>query len=310
MPGAPLYSEMANAPDGGVAQFATTPDGTRIRFAVWGDGTRGTVVFLTGRTEYIEKYGASYGRLVQRGFSVVALDWRGQGLSDHIDGRNDLGDVVDFTDYQQDLETVLNHPDVASLKGPRLLFSHSMGGCIALRHLLGKHDFKAAVFSAPMWNVIMPRGTRPVVALLSGIARTLGLGKLRVPTTNGDFYVTSADFKDNTLTTDPVQWEFMRQHILKKPELGLGGASMRWFRGALDEFKRFKTEPMPEIPTLVMYGSDESIVLPAAIEQVSARIPNNTLLKICSARHEIWMEAPEIQAHAWDETDRFLDAVI
>ena len=310
MTSAPLYSEMANAPDRGIAQFVTTPDGTRIRFAIWAGGTRGTVVFLTGRTEYIEKYGATYGKLVQRGFSVVALDWRGQGLSDRIDGRTDLGDVVRFSDYQQDLDAVLNHPDVLALKGPRLLFSHSMGGCIALRYLLGKHSFKAAVFSAPMWDLIMPKGTRPVVALLSKIARAVGLGKLRVPTTNGNFYVTSADFKDNTLTSDPDQWEFMRQHIIAKPELGLGGASLRWFRAALDEFKRFKSEKMPDIPTLVLHGTEESIVLPEAIEQISARLPNNDLLKFESARHEIWMETPEIQAKAWKATDRFLDALV
>ncbi len=307
---APLYLKMAKAPKGGVARFITTPDNTKIRFAIWAGGTRGTVVFLAGRTEYIEKYGVTYGQLVQRGFSVVVLDWRGQGLSDHIDGRNDLGDVVRFSDYQQDLETVLNHPDVLALSGPRLMFSHSMGGCLGLRHLMGKHDFKAAVFSAPMWDVILPKGARPVVAVLSGIARAVGLGKGRMPTTNGDFYVTSADFKDNTLTSDPDQWQFMRQHIVDRPEFGLGGASLRWFRGALDEFKRFKSGKLPDIPTLVLYGTDEAIVLPEAIEQVSARLPDNTLIKIQSARHEIWMETPEIQAQAWTETDKFLDGII
>ena len=44
---------------------------------------RGTVVLLTGRGEFIEKYATEVvGELLERGFAVVALDWRGQGLSD------------------------------------------------------------------------------------------------------------------------------------------------------------------------------------------------------------------------------------
>ncbi len=310
MTSAPLYSDMAQAPDGGAAHFVNTSDGTKIRFAIWAGGKRGTVVFLPGRTEYIEKYGRTYADLVQRGFSVVSIDWRGQGLSDHIGGRNDLGDVVDFSDYQQDLAAVLNHAEVAALTGPRVLLSHSMGGCLALRHLLGQHDFKAAIFSAPMWNVIMPKGTRGPVSFITKIARAVGLGKLRVPTTNGDFYVLSAKFEGNELTTDPDQWEFMRQHIQEKPSLGLGGASMRWFRSALDEFARFRVETLPELPVLVMLGADETIVCPEAIQYLTPRFANAKLEIFDTARHEIWMETPEIQAKAWATTDAFLDSVV
>ncbi len=310
MNSAPLYAEMAECPDGGVAHFVSAADGTKVRFAIWAGGARGMVMLLPGRTEYIEKYGRMIGDLTKRGFSVVVIDWRGQGLSDHIDGRTDLGDVVDFADYQQDMAAVLNHPTVTALSGPRLLFSHSMGGCIALRHLMDTHDFKAAVFSAPMWNVIMPKGTRTLVAGLSKIARAIGRGKARVPKSNGDFYVLKAKFADNDLTTDQNFWDYMVDHIRAKPALGLGGASMRWFRSALDEFASFKTSKLPDLPMLVMLGTDERIVLPEAIHHLVPRIPNAQLKIFDNARHEIWMESPEIRKKAWAATDKFLDAIV
>src|ERR1043166_3543765 len=61
--------------------------GGRMRYACWnasGTGSpRGTILLLTGRGEFIEKYATEVvGELLGRGFCVYAVDWRGQGLSD------------------------------------------------------------------------------------------------------------------------------------------------------------------------------------------------------------------------------------
>lgn len=89
---APLYNELAEAPETGRA-FWLTSGRRRIRAAIWDEGTRGTVLIFTGRTEYIEKYGRVISLLVERGFSVATLDWRGQGLSERPLGDRMKGHV-------------------------------------------------------------------------------------------------------------------------------------------------------------------------------------------------------------------------
>src|SRR3982074_3953795 len=56
--------------------------GARLRYACWNvPGTaRGTVVVLTGRGEFIDKYATEVvGELLGRGYAVISMDWRGQG---------------------------------------------------------------------------------------------------------------------------------------------------------------------------------------------------------------------------------------
>ena len=95
---APFFAEAADAPDGAVLRWLICTDGVRIRAALWRGGTMGTVLLVPGRTEYIEKYGPAAGEMAARGYSMVTVDWRGQGLADRpladrasVGQRYDLG---------------------------------------------------------------------------------------------------------------------------------------------------------------------------------------------------------------------------
>lgn len=82
---APLYTDIAPGPEGGQAHWAETSDGKRIRLGHWPcAGARGTVLLFPGRTEYIEKYGLCAADFARRGLATMAIDWRGQGLSDRL----------------------------------------------------------------------------------------------------------------------------------------------------------------------------------------------------------------------------------
>ena len=55
--------------------------------AIWNStGTaRASVVLFGGRGEFIEKYATEVvGELLARGFAVLSMDWRGQGLSSRM----------------------------------------------------------------------------------------------------------------------------------------------------------------------------------------------------------------------------------
>ena len=72
---------------GGTVEFPKMADGVRIRIATFpapAGGTAGTILMLTGFTEFIEKGLESIAALRARGYGVVTFDWRGQGLSDRL----------------------------------------------------------------------------------------------------------------------------------------------------------------------------------------------------------------------------------
>ncbi len=309
MENAPLYQDVAEAPEGGRAFFVRTADDTRIRFALWGGGTKGLAVVMPGRTECLEKYGRMAGQLLERGYSALIIDWRGQGLSDRLNNSTAVGHVERFEDYQTDLSAVLAHAEVTAIDGPRIMFAHSMGGCIGLRALLSSSVFKAAVFSAPMWGLNLPGANKFLAPVLANVGVALGLGKKTLAGQPKGFYLTREPFEGNNLTHDRDHWDYMREQIIKHPALALGTPSFKWLKGALGEFKYFDNVEMPTLPTLVFVGGDESVVSPAAIRKHSQRFSNGSLVKISGGRHETWMETPERQAQSWGAIDSLLQRI-
>src|SRR5579859_1726679 len=92
-------------PAGAVTGMLRTPDGTAVRYARWPAERRerGTACLLQGRAEFIEKYFEVVQELRSRGLSVIAFDWRGQGLSDRALADPHKGHVESFRQYDTDL---------------------------------------------------------------------------------------------------------------------------------------------------------------------------------------------------------------
>ena len=74
---------------------------------------------------------------------------------------------------------------------------------------------------------------------------------------------------------------------------------MQWTYAALEEMARLYVAPLPRLPMLVMLGSDETVVSSSIIRSQVAKMAEGALLELPGARHEIFMERPEIQAEVW-----------
>ncbi len=303
---APLLTDLGHIPDGGHAAYLLTEDATRIRVGWWGEKSGGTALLLPGRTEYIEKYGRMIDRLLARNLNVVALDWRGQGLSDRPDNRLDIGHVDRFTDYQLDLGAALSLPAIQDLATPYLIFAHSMGGTIGLRALSQGLDAKAAVFSSPMWGLKHADLLRPIFAPATLVARPFNKHKTLFPGTKPTFYVQVEAFENNTITNDQTHWQMMVDHLNAHNELGLGGPTLHWASEAAKELAKLRKLPVPNIPILALRAENELVVDPVAIDKRVATIPSARLETIAGAKHEIWMETDSIQSRVWSLTDAFL----
>lgn len=302
---APFFAEVADAPPGERVFWLDASDGLRLRAAVWPGGERGTAVVFSGRTEFIEKYGRVVGRLVARGFAVAVLDWRGQGLSQRREFQPHRGHVADFRHYQRDVEALLAHPEVAALPGPRHMIAHSMGGCIGLRSLIERSDFASAAVSAPMWGLQMRTAMREILTRMAQLAGGLGLGDRLTPGTRDLPTPLAAAFEGNALTSDPDQFAWCVAQIVAHPELALAGPNLHWTRAAFEEMSRLALAPLPRTPMLTLLGSEEHVVAPGVIRSRMARMPDGRLEELAGARHEVFMERPEIQARVWEQIDAF-----
>lgn len=305
---APFYADVADGPASGRAVWIHAEDGVRLRLGLWPlEGARGTVLLMPGRTEYIEKYGRVAADLAQRGYAVISVDWRGQGLSDRLGPVRLLGHVRNFKDFQKDVAAIFAAlPGLASpsLPLPHCLIAHSMAGAIALRALIDglpqKAGIRCACFSGPMWDIAFAPRTRPWAGPVSTLACAVGLGTRFAPGTAGETYVSRATFDGNRLTTDPDMWDYMRRQIATYPDLSLSGPSMRWLHGALREARAFLTADLPDLPVHVFLGSEEQIVSQQAMQSLCARWPSATLHVLEGKQHEVLMDDTATRGFIFD----------
>lgn len=307
LPPAPFFEDVAEAPAGGAAFWLTAADGVRLRAAAWGKGKRGTVFLFPGRTEYIEKYGPAAGEFAARGFAMIVMDWRGQGLADRPLPDRETGHVTGFADYQLDVAAAVEAARELGLPEPFYLVAHSMGGAIGLRALIEGRPFKAAAFSAPMWGIRIAPALRPVAWTLAATSRRVGQGHRYAPGTGPINYMREAEFGGNVLTTDPAMFEFMRRQIESHPELSLGGPSLHWLHEALRETRGLRALPSPEVPVLTAMGTQERVVEPRLVHERMGRWPGGQFDIVEGAEHEVMMERQEIRARFYDTAAELFD---
>lgn len=304
---APYLEDIAEGPEGGKAYWLRAKDSTRLRVGVWPAGPKGTILMFPGRTEYIEKYGRLARDFADHGYGMLAMDWRGQGLSDRPAHRRDIGHVVSFDEYREDVDALRAVLDDLNLPKPWFLLGHSMGGAIGLRAIYDGLPISGVIFSAPMWGIRMSGFLKTISGVVMGLSKPLGLDKNFAPTTGP---AAPMEYNDNPLTNDRDMFNYMEGQVARHPELALGGPSIRWVNAALEETAALMEMRPPDMPMLVFFGTDERIVEPPAIHARAASWPGSKLHQIDGGRHEILMEGNAMRAPVVQMITRWCAEVI
>lgn len=297
-------------PEGGEALWLTAHDGARLRVFTWvsDNAARGTVFLFGGRTEFVEKYFEVVGELRLRGYSVVTMDWRGQGLSERMLADTRKGHIDDFSTYDRDLARLMEEVAPRFPK-PWLGLAHSMGGQILLRAAHDRPDwFSRIVLSAPMLGLHFTPTLMRVIRGLTGVLRFLRRNGDYVP--GGTSKATDeAPFEGNILTHDPKRYAIMQALIRKEPKLGLGSATVGWLHAAfrtIDETSRPYYLAAIETPMLIFEAGRDALVASEALSRAVEHLPNGRLVSVPDARHEILIERDEYRAIFWDAFDDFV----
>lgn len=297
---APYFHDIAGGPQA-EAHWATSQDGVRIRMAFWPLAeAKGTVLLFPGRTEYLEKYGITAGELAARGYAMVSIDWRGQGLADRLIDDRRVGHVTRFPDYQKDVAAALEIARRLGAPEPWHLIGHSMGGAIGLRAVLEGLPVKSCTFTGPMWGISMSTLMRPLGWALPRVASLVGMGTRLPPTTTYAPYVLDNPFEGNMLTTDRDMYLMMQSQLGAQPGLALGGPSLIWLREGLQECKYLMRQSAPDLPCLTFLGEDERIIDTAAVHERMRRWPRGELVMVSGAQHEVLMERPALRNSVLD----------
>ncbi len=281
------------------ARFAAAPDVP----------ARGTCVLLNGQTEFIEKYFEVIDELRGRGFAVATMDWRGQGGSTRQTQDSRKSFVGDFSEYDEDLDTLLNWI-VTPMLGPGekpVALAHSMGAHILLRRLVRRPaSFGPAVLSAPMIGISF-RGQREfLVRAVTGYHMWRGqqAGWVWGMENRDPHRVT---FASQLVTSDPQRFERTQSLLREQPDLRLAGATWGWLAAALRSMDWLKPQGASvTTPLLVVGAGKDRICITADTKAFAARTPHADYVEIPEAEHEILMERNPIRAQFWAAFDAFM----
>ncbi len=226
---------------------------------------RAAIVLVHGIAEHGGRYEHVGRKLADRGFDVRVTDLRGFGAS--AGARAHIGS---FAEYCEDL--VADVTDAAALDVPVVLLGHSLGGLIATLYAVADlPQPELLVLSAPALDARLPRLQMIAARLLVRVVPRL---KINNPVTA------------EQLSRDPAVGEryFTDPLVYPKSTIGLGVAMLR----AMEQARRSLSTI--ELPTLVIHGSEDPIVLPEFSEPLE-RLPNVTRMLFDDFRHESFNEA-------------------
>lgn len=307
---APLFSEIAECPVDGSAFWLHAEDGARVRIGVWKSVSlhKGTIFIFPGRTEYVEKYGRTVADLHHAGFSVVVIDWRGQGLADRQLEDRMIGHVDDFSSYQQDVRALLEAATEIQLPQPWNLVGHSLGACIGLRAIINGFPISHCAFTGPMWGINLPPIKRAAALPVSWLAEKIGMGGDYALGANGTSYVLRTEFEENGLTNDADMYKYYIRQAETLTEHQLGGPSWGWLHRTLKETSRLSKAPSPNVECITFCGLDDFVIDISAVKRRMQLWPNGKLQLVPDAKHDLFCEVSEIRASVTETICDFFSA--
>ena len=297
-----------------------TSDGWRLRWGQWpvvraAHLAGQAVVVLGGRCEFLEGYDDIAAEWVGRGYPVFSFDWRGQGLSGRFLANRHKGHVPDFTVLADDLALFLTEIVAPATAGrPPILFAHSMGGLIAVLHLLQRPELapQAVILSAPMLDLHTRPWPRAMAQTIAAAAAALGFGD-RYAFGQGDYDpARDAVFEGNPRTSDSEQFFLWHRAVADNPDLALGGVTFGWLAAAFRAFWMMAepgTLERLDRPLLVLSAPDDQLIPAAAHHALARRAQRTALCSYPGARHELLREAAPIRRRVWRDIDQFLARV-
>ena len=268
-------------------------DGTPLRYGLYckSDTWDHLLIFINGRTEWLEKYHFLPKALdLPPSTAFLTCDHRGQGASG-----GSPADIPSYNVYVSDLLTILRHINVSSGYS---IIAHSMGGLIGLYGTLQKMlSPSSLVLTSPLLR-FQQMETTP--ALFRTAITLLGATPLKsVP--SGFSGRNSLSFETNPYTHDANHFHLIANAPYRTPSPTFG-----WINQSLQAISSVFDQQLLEeltVPTLVLSGTKETVVDPRGfrdwVRLASDIAPAKvTYHQTAQAKHELLNETPLLRKQA------------
>jgi len=281
----------------------------RARIAAGGAARRGSLLFLNGRGDHLEKYIETMAHWAALGWHVEGFDWRGQGGSGRFHDDSSIGHVDDFACWLDDFAAYAQEW-LTSSPAPHVIVGHSMGGHLLLRALAeGKVRCDAAVLVAPMLGIAAAGLPAGFAGRIAGAACSMGHARRSLWSSRARFTEAGAAAR-LTLTHSMERLEeearFRRDH----PELTVDAPSWGWLRAAyrsMTLMDRGRLVEQIETPVLILASRGDRLVSTPAIVRTAARLRSHSLhIYGRHVAHEILREIDEVRDDALARIDSFI----
>lgn len=267
---------------------------------------KAVILFLTGRAEYFLKYCPFFERMNALGFTVFALDHRGQGASGRMLAESEKGYVENFDFYVDDAEDFLKNIVLEYAKKKDVfLVSHSMGGAVSLLLAARCADlFKKIVFVSPMWGLIYSMPETLVKIIVKGACR-LGFSKFYAFGKSAKDYL--KPFEKTHLTQSFENYMRQQSFVTQNRSFALGGPSFQWVSESIKAMEKLPAAAEKvKVPVLLVQAENDTIVDNKAQDRVAANFENCRKTLIEKGFHELLNEEDEFYEKTLAEIKAFL----
>lgn len=293
-----------------IGQWAAA-DGWSLRHfrvaAAPGCMSRGSLLFQTGRADFIEKYIEIFDHLRRRGWAIEGFDWRGQGGSGRIldDGR--IGHSPPYARMVEDLAEYCGDW-LGRTSGPHGLVGHSMGGHLVLRLLAERAPpVDGAVLVSPMLGLNTGLIPEKLGRLIARLFCAIGLTK--EPAWSED---KGSGHRQRNLTHSTERFEEELWWRAQDPMLDVGPPTWGWLRDSWDSIAElFGPGVLDRVstPILLLCADHDRLVRAPAIRFAARRLPNARIAQYPDSEHEILREVDAIRSRALADIESFLGSI-
>ncbi|MFW6387870.1 MAG: alpha/beta hydrolase [bacterium] len=249
-------------------------------------GERCTILYIHGYLDHtgLSRYAIS--RFLERGYTVVAMDMPGHGLSTGA-----RGEIDDFSRYGMAVEGVIRAIRSGRINGlpedtPLSGIAHSTGGSAFLEYIYrGGEELDRLVLAAPLVRLYAFPLARIGVRITSDILEDLPR-RVSASSSNDEYIAFAQDH-------DP---------------LAIEDASLEWSEAYLSWEESRRDFPVYMFPVLLLQPGDDTVVdTEYNTDFLSRSFPRLEYAEFEDARHAILNEPREHRRGLYERVDRFLD---
>ncbi len=284
-------------------------DGKQIFYRFYkADAPVGNITICHGFTENNEKFFEMCYYFLKMNLNVFSYDHRGHGRSHRHNSHPQVVHIKNFSQYVDDLHTFVKkviRKEAPSL--PMYLFSHSMGGAVAVQYLQTHPDvFTKAVLSAPMIKAKtagVPEGIANFAARLFIL-----LGKEKEKVVGYKLFNPEKSYEDSH-STSKARFDYYHKRRIENPLFQTTAPSYRWVSEAIRVSKLNLSEKRNKKVTasvLLCQPEEDSTVFSEYEDIFIKLVPHGKLRKFTDCKHEIYMSIDSTVKEYLDVIEDFL----